>query len=57
MRMFSFGGMLPSFLYNFGGNHAFEELITREDVTLEEVLDYEGLVEEVRSHNSSFENL
>lgn len=57
MRMFSFGGVFPSFMYNFGGNHAFEELVTRQDVTLEEVLDYESLIEEVRSHNSSFENL
>mmetsp|Transcript_7925 Transcript_7925/g.15378 ORF Transcript_7925/g.15378 Transcript_7925/m.15378 type:complete len:581 (-) Transcript_7925:1692-3434(-) len=56
MRMFSFAGVFPSFLYNFGGNHAFEELVQREGVTLEEVLDYEGLIEEVRSHNSSFEN-
>lgn len=55
--MFSFGGAFPSFLYNFGGNHVFEDLIGREDVTLEEVLDHDGLTEEVRSHNSSFENL
>jgi hypothetical protein len=55
--MFSFGGVLPNFLYNFGGSQAFEALMRRDDTTLEQVLDYEGIQEEVRAHTPSLNNL
>lgn len=50
--MINFGGTFWNAFRSLNSSQAFEELISREDVTIQEVLDDDDVIQELKNHNS-----